>query len=433
MSSHREAPEISKDPVADNTDTYAFVSPGQAGHGHDHHQLRAARGPAGRPELLRVRRRRPLLDPRRQRRRRPGRHRATSSRSTTKVAKPEHVPLQHRADHLAQQPELEPAPVLHGDPQSTATTGTAGPRCSARPALPARATSGPARPRTTRRSPTPAVHTLRSRREGVRRPATRRLLRRPRLDLRPRRPAPVPEPAPDRHSAGDGGVDATRDAATCTRSPPGADQRPHARRLDPDRPDARPRPSSASGPRPAGGRRACSTRANDEHVESGPWVQVSRLGNPLFNEVIVPMARKDYWNALDPAADKQFAKYVDTPSWRSCCRCSTRACSRTSRRYDRPKRADLVAILLTGIPAGIIPGFQNFTGTRRPTCCGSTWPSRRPREPEQPRPPRRRPGRLPQRPPGRSTTWSPSSCGRSPVPPSRWSTPASRRTPPPRP
>jgi hypothetical protein len=27
MSSHREAPEISKDPVADNTDTYAFISP----------------------------------------------------------------------------------------------------------------------------------------------------------------------------------------------------------------------------------------------------------------------------------------------------------------------------------------------------------------------------------------------------------------------
>src|SRR5215831_394366 len=27
MSSHREAPEVSKDPVVDNTDTYAFVSP----------------------------------------------------------------------------------------------------------------------------------------------------------------------------------------------------------------------------------------------------------------------------------------------------------------------------------------------------------------------------------------------------------------------
>ena len=31
MSSHREAPEISKDPVADNTDVYAFVSPDAPG------------------------------------------------------------------------------------------------------------------------------------------------------------------------------------------------------------------------------------------------------------------------------------------------------------------------------------------------------------------------------------------------------------------
>ena len=29
---------------------------------------------------------------------------------------------------------------------------------------------------------------------------------------------------------------------------------------------------------------------------TGPWVQVSRLGNPLFNEVVVPMAHKDRWN-----------------------------------------------------------------------------------------------------------------------------------------
>src|SRR6202035_575655 len=31
MSSHREAPEISKDPVADSTDVYAFMSPDQPG------------------------------------------------------------------------------------------------------------------------------------------------------------------------------------------------------------------------------------------------------------------------------------------------------------------------------------------------------------------------------------------------------------------
>ena len=46
---------------------------------------------------------------------------------------------------------------------------------------------------------------------------------------------------------------------------------------------------------------------------------------------------------------------------RRSCRCCTRACSRTSR-TSRRHRADLVAILLTGMPNGIVPGFQNYTG-----------------------------------------------------------------------
>ena len=46
---------------------------------------------------------------------------------------------------------------------------------------------------------------------------------------------------------------------------------------------------------------------------SGPWVQVSRLGNPLFNEVIVPLGEKDRWNAVDPIDDTGFAKYVKQP------------------------------------------------------------------------------------------------------------------------
>ena len=74
MSSHREAPEISKDPVADNTDMYAFVSPDNPEHGHDHHQLPSGRGSGRRSELLRVRQRRPVLDLHRQRRRRAGGH-----------------------------------------------------------------------------------------------------------------------------------------------------------------------------------------------------------------------------------------------------------------------------------------------------------------------------------------------------------------------
>ena len=53
-----------------------------------------------------------------------------------------------------------------------------------------------------------------------------------------------------------------------------------------------------------------------------------------------------------------------TPSSRSSCPCCTRASSPAWRRSTRAAapRADLVAILLTGLPGGLIPGFQNFTG-----------------------------------------------------------------------
>ncbi len=48
---------------------------------------------------------------------------------------------------------------------------------------------------------------------------------------------------------------------------------------------------------------------------SGPWVQVSRLGMPLTNEAIIPIGDKDYWNAVSPysAAEQEFAKYFVNP------------------------------------------------------------------------------------------------------------------------
>ena len=52
MSSHREAPEISKDPVADNTDLYAFVSPDKPEHGYPHRQLHPPRGAGGGPNFF---------------------------------------------------------------------------------------------------------------------------------------------------------------------------------------------------------------------------------------------------------------------------------------------------------------------------------------------------------------------------------------------
>ena len=112
MSSHREAPEISKDPVADNTDTYAFVSPDRPGHRDDHQQLHPARGPGRRPELLRVRRRRAVQDQHRQHRRRSGGHRLRVP-VQHEDREQGHVPLQHRADRQGQQPQLQPAADLH--------------------------------------------------------------------------------------------------------------------------------------------------------------------------------------------------------------------------------------------------------------------------------------------------------------------------------
>src|SRR5207302_264345 len=53
--------------------------------------------------------------------------------------------------------------------------------------------------------------------------------------------------------------------------------------------------------------------SNGTDVLSGPYVQVSRLGNPLVNEVVVPMSKKDFWNAQPPANDKQFAAAVLNP------------------------------------------------------------------------------------------------------------------------
>jgi hypothetical protein len=100
-------------------------------------------------------------------------------------------------------------------------------------------------------------------------------------------------------------------------------------------------------------------------IENGPFVQVSRLGNPLFNEVLVPMARKDEWNALPPADDKRFAQYVAHPELASLLPALYPGVFPNLAALDAAgtDRADLLAILLTGIPSGIIPGFQNNTGS----------------------------------------------------------------------
>jgi len=52
----------------------------------------------------------------------------------------------------------------------------------------------------------------------------------------------------------------------------------------------------------------------DAPTTSGSWVQVSRLGMPLTNEVVIPVGNKDKWNGTDPyTGDGQFVPYFKNP------------------------------------------------------------------------------------------------------------------------
>ena len=117
------------------------------------------------------------------------------------------------------------------------------------------------------------------------------------------------------------------------------------------------------------------TSANRQHVQlydqdkgevvnSGPFRQVSRLGNPLFNEVLVPLGKKDLWNSLPPADDKQFASYVTAPGLAALLPGLYPGVfpNLAALVASGKPRADLEAILLTGLPPGIVPGFTNYTG-----------------------------------------------------------------------
>jgi hypothetical protein len=117
-------------------------------------------------------------------------------------------------------------------------------------------------------------------------------------------------------------------------------------------------PKSVIGVWTSASRRKATIRGSKP---TGPLVQVSRLGNPLFNEVIVPMAEKDEWNQTDPSGDSEYAKYVQKPELAGLLPVLYPGVFPNLAGLTKP-RADLDAILLTGIPNGIVPGFQNYTG-----------------------------------------------------------------------
>jgi hypothetical protein len=56
-----------------------------------------------------------------------------------------------------------------------------------------------------------------------------------------------------------------------------------------------------------------NTSVDTAATESGDFVQVSRLGNPLVNEVVIPVKDKDRFNNSTPDRDAQFLPYVQDP------------------------------------------------------------------------------------------------------------------------
>ena len=90
---------------------------------------------------------------------------------------------------------------------------------------------------------------------------------------------------------------------------------------------------------------------------SGNFVQVSRLGNPLVNEVVVPLQFKNAFNGSKPEGDSQFLPKVQDPEVPKL----------IEKIYKMPApatpRDDLVSVFLTGVdglnkPANVTPSEQ---------------------------------------------------------------------------
>ena len=82
--------------------------------------------------------------------------------------------------------------------------------------------------------------------------------------------------------------------------------------------------------------------------EGGHWTQVSRLGAPLVNEVVIGLKDKDRFNASKPMGDSQFADYVTNPTFPAL----IEILFPTAPAPALFPRTDLVAAFLTGV-AGV--------------------------------------------------------------------------------
>ena len=102
-------------------------------------------------------------------------------------------------------------------------------------------------------------------------------------------------------------------------------------------------------------RPATTTRAAGTESSTGTFIQVSRLGMPLVNEVVIPLGQKDKWNGSNPTGDAQFLSYVTDPEVPKLLQAVYGIAAPAT------PRNDLVQVFLTGVPglnmpSGVKPG-----------------------------------------------------------------------------
>ena len=349
MSSHREAPEISKDPVADGTDIYAFVSPDKPGTVTLIANFIPLQTPDGGPNFYEfgddV-----LYDI----------HIANSGKGRgghhlplpvhDQGPQPEDVPLQHGADQQHRRPQLEPAAVLHGHPHRGRPQQadrqehalSAGQRRQAEHARLRRA-----------RQPGGALD---RRPQGLRGPARRRVPRRPRQHLRPRG-APAVQRA---HliSMPDTTASTGCRRSTCTRSRCRCRSRPEPQR-GPRRPEEA---QSVIGVWATASRRSrgCGTRRRARTSATGRGSRCPGSGTRCSTRCSCRWPRR----TGGTTSSRRTTAVREVREQAGASRAAAGALPGVFPNlaaYTKP-RADLNAILLTGIPSGVVPGFQNFTG-----------------------------------------------------------------------
>lgn len=113
-------------------------------------------------------------------------------------------------------------------------------------------------------------------------------------------------------------------------------------------------------------------------IEGGAWVQVSRLGMPLVNEVVIGLKDKNRFNASKPENDAQFAQYVTNPSFPELIEILFKdALGLSDVAPNNFPRNDLVIAFLTGVsglnqPANVKPSEMLRLNTGiAPTAKGS--------------------------------------------------------------